>query len=76
VRSEQWFRERAKALYHDEGEIEVDDNALVSTGADNGAYVEVWVWVDAELETGEGEGRRSDEDATQTGTAAPGPIGD
>lgn len=28
-----------------EGEIEVDDNAVISEGADNGAYVMAWMWV-------------------------------
>lgn len=28
-----------------EGETEVDDYAIVSEGADNGAYVSAWVWV-------------------------------
>ncbi len=28
-----------------DGEIEVDDNALVSEGEDPGAYVMAWVWV-------------------------------
>jgi superfamily II RNA helicase len=28
-----------------EGECEVDDNALVSKGDDDGAYVQAWVWV-------------------------------
>jgi hypothetical protein len=28
-----------------EGETEVDDNAIVSEGDDNGAYVSAWVWV-------------------------------
>lgn len=29
-----------------DGEVEVDDNAVVSEGEDNGAYVQAWVWVD------------------------------
>jgi hypothetical protein len=28
-----------------DGELEIDDNALVSHGDDNGAYVQAWVWV-------------------------------
>lgn len=39
-----WFRSRAKELYHDEGEIEIDENARVSV-SDEGAYIEAWVWV-------------------------------
>lgn len=36
---------RAKAQWMQEGEIEIDDNAKVSRGYDNGAYVQAWVWV-------------------------------
>lgn len=35
----------AKKLYTSEGEIEVDANAEVSRGDDDGAYVQAWVWV-------------------------------
>jgi len=28
-----------------DGELEIDDNAVVSHGTDNGAYVQAWVWV-------------------------------
>lgn len=28
-----------------EGELELDDNAVISEGDDNGAYVQVWMWV-------------------------------
>jgi hypothetical protein len=45
MKNDEWFRNRAKELYHEEGEIEVDDNARVSSGGDEGAYVEGWVWV-------------------------------
>ncbi len=41
----EWFRAQAKALYHEDGEIEVDRDARVSIGDDDGAYVEAWVWV-------------------------------
>lgn len=36
-----------------EGEIEIDDDAVVSEGDDNGAYVQAWIWVsfyDTELD--------------------------
>jgi hypothetical protein len=39
-----WFRTRAKEMYHEDGEIEVDSDARVSVG-ENGAYVAAWVWV-------------------------------
>jgi len=29
-----------------DGEVEIDDNALLSEGGDNGAYVAAWVWCD------------------------------
>jgi hypothetical protein len=29
-----------------EGAVEIDDNALLSEGNDNGYYVQAWVWVD------------------------------
>ena len=42
------FREQAKAQWGNDGEIEIDDDAVISTsrgeGAD-GAYVAAWVWV-------------------------------
>lgn len=28
-----------------EGELELDDNARVSEGDDNGAYIQTWMWV-------------------------------
>jgi hypothetical protein len=40
-----WFRERAKQMYHEEGQIEIDSNAHVSIGTDDGAFVAAWVWV-------------------------------
>ena len=45
MKSAEWFRAHAKERYQREGEIEVDDNARVSFGDDNGAYVQAWVWV-------------------------------
>lgn len=35
----------ARARYHREGEVEIDDNAVVSESDDGGAYVAAWVWV-------------------------------
>jgi hypothetical protein len=40
------FREAATNEYADEGRIEIDSDAVVSHGDDDGAYVAVWVWVD------------------------------
>lgn len=39
------YREKAKQLYEHEGDIEIDSDAKVSRGTDNGAYVQAWVWV-------------------------------
>ncbi len=46
--SDSWCRAQAKERYHDEGFIEIDDNAPVSRGEDNpdgGAYVQAWIWI-------------------------------
>jgi hypothetical protein len=45
MKSDKWFRTRARELYHRDGQIEVDGNARISRGDDEGAYVEAWVWV-------------------------------
>jgi len=45
MKSDEWFRARARELYHEEGEIEVDGDAPVSVGSDDGAYVAAWLWV-------------------------------
>lgn len=42
----QKYREAAKRFKHRQGELEIDDFAAVSLGADDGAYVQAWVWVD------------------------------
>jgi hypothetical protein len=36
----------ARAQREIEGAVEIDDNALLSEGNDNGCYVAAWVWVD------------------------------
>lgn len=36
----------ANRRYREDGEIEVDSDALISEGNDNGCYVEGWLWVD------------------------------
>ena len=45
MKSDKWFCTRAKELYHRDGQIEVNGNARISRGDDEGAYVEAWVWV-------------------------------
>lgn len=44
--SDEWFRDQARERMSD-GEIDVDENAVVSRGNDPGAYVQAWVWVPA-----------------------------
>lgn len=41
------FVELAKQRWHRDGEIEIDDGAVVSRGDEDGAYVAAWVWVSA-----------------------------
>jgi len=48
MKSDRWFRTRAKDLYDSDGSIEVDGDARVSRGSETGAYVEAWVWVPVE----------------------------
>lgn len=50
VQTEQ-YRMAAKELWHKDGEIEVDADAVVSIAEEDpkdGAYVAAWVWVNAE----------------------------
>lgn len=49
MKNDEWFRARAIELYHEDGEIEIDENARVSAGGDDGAYVEAWVWVPGKM---------------------------
>jgi len=39
------YVDAARLIYARDGEIEVDEGAAVSHGADPGAYVQAWVWV-------------------------------
>ena len=48
--TDEWYRQRAREHIHRAGEIEIDDNAVVSTGAPSGAYVAAWVWVEDDEE--------------------------
>lgn len=41
------YRYSAKQDWHEEGRIEVDDNAQVNISEDGGAYVQAWVWMDS-----------------------------
>jgi hypothetical protein len=37
--------ELARNEHQRDGEVEIDDNAQLSEGTDNGCYVAAWVWV-------------------------------
>lgn len=47
----------AKTMYQSDGEIEIEDDALVSRNDDSsssdGAYVQAWVWIANEYECNE-----------------------
>jgi len=45
MRSKKWLRARAKELYGLGSEIDVDSDARVSYGDEQGAFVQAWVWV-------------------------------
>ena len=36
----------ARDRRQEEGTVEIDDNATLSEGYDNGCYIQAWVWVD------------------------------
>src|SRR5688572_11282438 len=42
---DQQLRAAAVRVFQRDGEIEIDDDAIVSRGEDPGAYVQAWVWV-------------------------------
>lgn len=44
IAAEDAIRARAREMYHDEGTLEIDDNAIVSQ-SEGGCYVAAWVWV-------------------------------
>lgn len=45
------YRDAAKAKLHNEGVIEIDDDATVSVSEseDHGAYVQAWLWVSDDM---------------------------
>ncbi len=49
-----YFRNLAQELARD-GELEVDEDAVVSVSSDGGAYVAAWVWVYDDRAAGEDE---------------------
>jgi hypothetical protein len=57
----QRYRDAANRRYGRDGELEIDDGAIVSVGDDPGAYVQAWVWVSNE-EAGIKEDEEDEED--------------
>lgn len=57
--------ELASSKFEHEGDLELDDKAVISEGDDNGAYVQMWQWVpfdNTELCKGEGSGNEGQDD--------------
>jgi hypothetical protein len=78
-------RARRKAImklaegFEREGELELDDNAKISEGDDNGAYVQMWRWVEfdnTELCKGEGSGQEGEDDGDHKDCDAGCPVFD
>jgi hypothetical protein len=42
----------ARDEHHRDGEVELDDEVLLSVGDDPGIYVSAWVWIDFDLSNG------------------------
>jgi hypothetical protein len=47
---EQAIRNQARRMYHEEGTLEIDEDAIVSQ-SEGGCFVAAWVWVPDEDET-------------------------
>lgn len=43
--SDNRYRAAAQFLHHNEGTVEIDDQAPASWGNDGGAYVQAWIWI-------------------------------
>src|SRR5262245_15241049 len=43
--SDEWYIAAAREEWEKDGEIKIDDGAVVSRSDDPGAYVQAWVWV-------------------------------
>jgi hypothetical protein len=48
------YREYAQAHLNRDGDLEIDDDAAVSLGADDGAYILCWKWIDNDTMRAEG----------------------
>lgn len=49
-RTDEWYIQQARLDWQKDGEIEIDDNAVVSRGDESGSYVAAWVWVSKGME--------------------------
>lgn len=49
--TDEQYRKAAKRIHACDGAIEVDADAPVSKGDDEGAYVQAWVWISDEEAT-------------------------
>lgn len=45
---EPMYRRYAQEVYQEDGELEFDNDAIVSISGDGGAYVQGWKWVDSD----------------------------
>ena len=50
------FRAHAREKHNDDGNLEVDETAVVSVSEDGGAYVAAWIWIPEEAVSSVGEG--------------------
>lgn len=50
--SDKQFQDKAREVYEHDGELEIDNDAVVSREDDDsvGAYVQAWVWIQFEEE--------------------------
>ena len=65
------YIEAARDQYHRDGEIEIDDHAVVSRGDDPDAYVAAWVWVSNDTVGDDEPEASADEEAADTPPVAP-----
>ncbi len=51
---------------HKDGDLEIDDDAVVSLGADDGAYIMCWKWIDNDSMRETGYLENEDDNETET----------
>ena len=68
--------ELAREHHGEEGAVEIDDQATVSEGDDNGCYVQAWVWVDfAETKFDKEKNNDADQACDQCGATVANVVG-